>query len=1177
MNSQNIQKLEQKIVKNLETELSTLKRKNMTEIKPMNQYLKFFIDLVLNLNDDYVDLLMFEKCLLDFKKADMEKLRRDRKILTKEYGKLDEKLKNLTEKDLENNQNKLNKKHKLEMENRLKEIDEKIYMFDLTIDKFWDEIFLYFEWLHETKQTEQAGDSKLREKLVEAYVYLLDKGFSIHLLRGNPLSIKTNLLADIFKRLPNYNNIYVISVIGEQSSAKSSLMNALFGCDFRTSAGRCTLGIYMNFVQCGDKTLVVLDTEGLAAVEASSKLFDNQMATMSVFSSHLIIINHKGEISSNLENILGITFFARVKFLKKSPFKPSILFVLRDQIETQKQDAIMLQADKLKEKLIKQARWIDDSLNDVINIESDVCLLNSAFSIDEYVAGKITWRNKIFPNQILELRKRLFDYLTHSNMGKYHIDSMANFYDVMCSHWTTIRNVGDNILKCKDLEEIKIREEISLKATNAIDKHKDHFNNGMELILKELNQTATATATAINNAEFNVEIVKQRLKTFYQDTLNKILAEYDKDTDVSYYSVSVKKEFRKRIEYEYQWLKDVYMSKLDNDSIKIKNKSVLNELMTRLAGEISHLLRNNANISQQQFEQLIKTKLKAVDSACERELKLLQVPVELLTSNCENYYNQIVNMISTRRNVQFPFIFHLYDFFYDRNYNMENWLTTKGKVIHKGHEIKDWVTTSSTASSSTKKILDIYETVILANFPHISSMHISTDLIYDLIELVYKSILSSRLSVEFANVFGDFMRLTLCTMIDRVLDLQNRNLAHEKDKYAIIKVELETQAQEIFKNKNNSIVLGANSAKAFINIFAELFADSELNLIDEKNSRYIQNQFKSPSDLVDFAFKRSFEIADYKSVYKYVKDINRFCLEVCMNSIKTQIDMNIEEYENLFRGKFVDILNILSDMRKDELDYNNNFVGTEAVKYSIHLFLDDLQELIKENFHNETFTDLLESAKLKMINNEFNDKKLFIDGFVNGVNEEKKNIDARMRDYSRKFRNDVQEHVKKYVNIYLGCNAICPGCGSKCQNKKGHDGDHFSSKHIYDGFNGWSYIDSDVVTTFFCWEDKKYRELKVIAKNRSFEYENFQDYLRNKHPDWANDINENHKKYAGDNKENAESIKFKRDVQKAWMNIRKAILNDRVDRKYDESWLNLEESENMLCEDHKPDWEYSFD
>ena len=38
--------------------------------------------------------------------------------------------------------------------------------------------------------------------------------------------------------------VIVVGVFGPQSSGKSTLLNYLFGCDFASSDGRCTSGVY---------------------------------------------------------------------------------------------------------------------------------------------------------------------------------------------------------------------------------------------------------------------------------------------------------------------------------------------------------------------------------------------------------------------------------------------------------------------------------------------------------------------------------------------------------------------------------------------------------------------------------------------------------------------------------------------------------------------------------------------------------------------------------------------------------------------------------------------------------------------------------------------------------------------------------------------------------------------
>lgn len=67
-------------------------------------------------------------------------------------------------------------------------------------------------------------------------------------------------------------NCLVLTIIGPQSSGKSTLLNFLFGCDFATSEGRCTRGVYGTYFRLNDpqitsfESVFVIDTEGLFAV-----------------------------------------------------------------------------------------------------------------------------------------------------------------------------------------------------------------------------------------------------------------------------------------------------------------------------------------------------------------------------------------------------------------------------------------------------------------------------------------------------------------------------------------------------------------------------------------------------------------------------------------------------------------------------------------------------------------------------------------------------------------------------------------------------------------------------------------------------------------------------------------------------------------------------------------------
>jgi hypothetical protein len=192
---------------------------------------------------------------------------------------------------------------------------------------------------------------------------------------------------------------------------------------------------------------------------------------MMVMSSHLVIINHKGEISSNLERLLSVTFYAKLR-IGSSSFKPTIMFVLRDQ--NQRSDSSILnQALKLKNSISQEASFMEEKLDDILDIDTEnVVLLPNAFSEDKNsITGKsIKWKNKIFPEDIMKLRGLIVNKLDSINCDEQNYASLVNLYDKMASYWQTIIEVGENIMNCKDLFEIRIRNEIKQVVKSLSDK-----------------------------------------------------------------------------------------------------------------------------------------------------------------------------------------------------------------------------------------------------------------------------------------------------------------------------------------------------------------------------------------------------------------------------------------------------------------------------------------------------------------------------------------------------------------------------------------------------------------------------------------------------------------------------------------------------------------------------------
>ena len=90
------------------------------------------------------------------------------------------------------------------------------------------------------------------------------------IIDGDCLEMPKEIMKNIFSPIPD--KCLVLTIIGPQSSGKSTLLNFLFGCDFPTSEGRCTRGVYGTFFRFQDQRIdnfegiFVIDTEGLFAL-----------------------------------------------------------------------------------------------------------------------------------------------------------------------------------------------------------------------------------------------------------------------------------------------------------------------------------------------------------------------------------------------------------------------------------------------------------------------------------------------------------------------------------------------------------------------------------------------------------------------------------------------------------------------------------------------------------------------------------------------------------------------------------------------------------------------------------------------------------------------------------------------------------------------------------------------
>ncbi|XP_059424786.1 interferon-induced very large GTPase 1-like [Carassius carassius] len=169
---------------------------------------------------------------------------------------------------------------------------------------------------------------------------MMISGFPLELMDGDaahvPVVWVTAVLHELIQKLGDQ-RVFVLSVLGIQSSGKSTMLNAMFGLQFTVSAGRCTRGAFMQLVRVSEEMkeqlkfdfILVVDTEGLHALELSGRSTrhqDNEMATFVVGIGNLTLINIFGESPSELQDILQIVVQAFMR-MKKVNLSPSCVFV----------------------------------------------------------------------------------------------------------------------------------------------------------------------------------------------------------------------------------------------------------------------------------------------------------------------------------------------------------------------------------------------------------------------------------------------------------------------------------------------------------------------------------------------------------------------------------------------------------------------------------------------------------------------------------------------------------------------------------------------------------------------------------------------------------------------------------------------------------------------------------
>ncbi|XP_072564634.1 interferon-induced very large GTPase 1-like [Paramormyrops kingsleyae] len=334
-------------------------------------------------------------------------------------------------------------------------LDRQISSSSLGVEHFLREMGQLYESASSLPENDPARQQM--QKLPRLCAELLLDGFPLELVDGDASNIPLRWVSAVMNNLNHLtgskSKIRVVTVLGVQSTGKSTLLNTMFGVQFAVSSGRCTRGAFMLLIrvkedfreQLGCDYVMIIDTEGLKSPElaqlAESYEHDNELATLVVGLSDITVINIAMENSTEMKDILQIVVHAFLR-MKEVGKKPCCQFVHQNVADVSAHDKNLRDRKLLLEQL-------NEMTQTVAKMEKRGS--NKTFTdIMEYNPEKNNWYipglwhgnppmapvNAGYSESVSDFKKSL---ITSFNECRTPTHTFAEFFEWTKSLWNTVK------------------------------------------------------------------------------------------------------------------------------------------------------------------------------------------------------------------------------------------------------------------------------------------------------------------------------------------------------------------------------------------------------------------------------------------------------------------------------------------------------------------------------------------------------------------------------------------------------------------------------------------------------------------------------------------------------------------------------------------------------------------
>ncbi|KAG1928640.1 interferon-induced very large GTPase 1-like [Pimephales promelas] len=924
---------------------------------------------------------------------------------------------------------------------------------------------------------------------------MMISGFPLELMDGDaahvPVIWISAVIDELIQKLGDQ-RVFVLSVLGLQSSGKSTMLNAMFGLQFAVSAGRCTRGAFMQLVKVSDEMktqmnfdyILVVDTEGLRALELagrSTRHHDNELATFVVGLGNLTLINIFGENLSEMQDILQIVVQAFLR-MKKVRLNPSCVFVHQNVSDVTAEEKNMEGRRRLLEKLDEMTELVAkeedcdaECFSDFIrfDVQNDVKYFAQLWEGSPPMAPP----NPNYCENIQELKKTIMSHASNSHVMmlkdlKTHIKdlwealldeqfvfSFRNSLEISAyrkleteySKWTWS-------LRSAMMEtENKLHIQIENEAIHEVEE------TGLQEELKKTKEKVEKSMFGFFEKDKDKDILIQ-WKTSFEIKINDLQENIVKETKRKLNEVLQQRDLKKKIDAQRTHHENALYEKSKELALKLKDKANDEETLNK-----------EFDLFWKQCVKKIKSETPAI-----KEIDIMRDVREILSDT-----NKSVSVDHWNESSECRDIFSVSSYadylqlkktsgFKESSHRVAKDMFGFALPKEYDTQVKTFVTD---VDQQTEKIIQPY---------NISKMGYNKSCIQELIDYIKRRLTEHQDGpglYVFKNEFFMDLVLSICKRANTIITDQHKLFKEANDPVTYVEKKRE-EYYSIFQKYCH----GSTSAAIFGEIICQKLKESIEKSVYKKIARDLADEMTTNCRSLN---------ANRSKLEKHI--LKTLAEEEDFGKYMNYIDKPRDHFKSFIRdevSRYIDDKFSVSVLPKME---KNIKLLQQKIMEAAHESTEHVQEnkgdvgLWLKSFTQRLSGELIFSVKdLSGVKHDDVDVKLLEDVI-------KKELPAIISDISRGFTktfpvklDDEERPDELLIGHFCQCCWVqCPFCGAVCTNTvPNHDGDHSVKFHRVDAINGWHRCNTDDLCVNFCTtivtSDKNF-----IVSNKSFPYKKY--------------------------------------------------------------------------------------